>query len=80
MKDIPPQFLDDLQALRKEFLWDGKWLKVKHSMLIWNYDEGGFKDVDLPSKIVGGILVGLSNGILMEYSISSIEVPFWEFR
>ena len=50
MKSIPPQFLDDLQLLHKEFIWDGKQPKVKHSSLIGNYEEGGFKDVDLPSK------------------------------
>ena len=50
MKNIPPQFLDDLQLLHKEFIWDGKRLKVKHSMLIRNYDERGLKGVDLPSK------------------------------
>ena len=50
MKNIPPQFLDDLQVLHKEFIWDGKRPKVKHSTLIWNYEEGCFKDVDLPSK------------------------------
>ena len=32
------------------FIWDGKRPKVKHSTLIGNYEQGGFKDVDLPSK------------------------------
>ena len=51
MKNIPPQFLDDLQLLHKEFIWDSKRPKVKHLTLIGNYEEGGlFKDVDLPSK------------------------------
>ena len=50
-KDIPSQFLDDLQVLHKEFIWDGKRPKAKHSTLIGNYEEGGFKDVDLPSKL-----------------------------
>ena len=30
MKNIPPQFLDDLHVLHKEFIWDGKRQKVKH--------------------------------------------------
>ena len=47
MKNIPPQFLDDLHVLHKEFIWDGKRPKVKHSTLIENYEEGDFKDVDL---------------------------------
>ena len=50
MKNIRSQFLDDLQVLYKEFIWDSKRPKVKHSTLIGNYEEGGFKDVDLPSK------------------------------
>ena len=50
MKNIPPQFLDDLQVLRKEFIQDGKRLKGKHLTLIRNYEGGGFKDIDLPSK------------------------------
>ena len=50
MKNIPPQFLDNLQVLHIEFIWDGKRPKVKYSTLIGNYEEGGFKDVDLPSK------------------------------
>ena len=50
MKNIPPQFLNDLQVSHKEFIWDGKRPKVKHSTPTGNYEEGGFKDVDLPSK------------------------------
>ena len=49
-KNIPSQFLDDLRVLHKEFIWAGQRPKVKHSTLIGNYEEGGFKDVDLPSK------------------------------
>ena len=49
MKNIPSQFLDNLQVLHEEFIWDGKQPRVKHSMLIGNYEEGGFKDVNLPS-------------------------------
>ena len=50
MKNVPPQFLDDIRVLHKEFIWDGKRPKVNHSTLIGNYEEGDFKDVDLPSK------------------------------
>ena len=50
MKNIPSQFLNDLQVLYKEFIWDSKRPKVKHSTLMRNYEEGAFKDVDLPSK------------------------------
>ena len=40
MKNLPPQFLDDLQVLHKELKWDGKGPKVKHSTMIGNYEEG----------------------------------------
>ena len=50
MKNIPSQFLDDLQVLQEEFIWDGKRPNVKHSTLIGNYEDGGFKDVDIPSN------------------------------
>ena len=51
IKNMPPQFLDDLQLLHKDFIWDGKRPKLKHlTTLIGNYEEGDFKDVDLPSK------------------------------
>ena len=50
MTNIPLQFLEDLQLLHKEFIWNGKWAKVKRSELTGNYEEGGIQDIDLPSK------------------------------
>ena len=34
----------------KEFIWDSKKLKIKHSTLIGHYEDGCFRDVDLPAK------------------------------
>ena len=50
MKMLPKNVLDDLQAMHKEFIWDSKKPKIKHSILIGNYKDGGFRDVDLPAK------------------------------
>ena len=50
VKHLPQKILDELQEMHNEFLWDGKRAKIKHSTLIGNYDQGGLKDVDLPSK------------------------------
>ena len=36
--------------LQKEFLWQGKRAKIKHSTMIGSYEKGGLKDVDLESK------------------------------
>ena len=39
--------------LEKDFVWRGKRPKIKHSTLIGDYKEGGYKDVDwiLKSKL-----------------------------
>ena len=44
------QFLDQLNLLKRNFIWDGKSTKIKHSTLIGCYAEGGYKDVDIESK------------------------------
>ena len=36
--------------MQKEFLWQGKRAKIKHSTMIGSYEKGGLKDVDLESK------------------------------
>ena len=51
MKCIRQEVLDDLQSVHNEFIWDGKRAKIKHSTLIGQYEEGGFKDVDFSIKI-----------------------------
>ena len=38
--------------LKKDFVWRGKRPKIKHSTLIEDYKEGGYKDVDIEVKIV----------------------------
>ena len=43
--------LDQLNSIHKEFIWDNKKAKIKHSTLIANYEQGGLKDIDINTKI-----------------------------
>ena len=51
MKNTPPFVLEELQALHKDFIWGGRRPKIKHSTLSGSYEKGGFKDIDLTSKL-----------------------------
>ena len=46
------QFIDQLNSLIKDFNWRGKRPKIKHSTLVGDYEEGGYKDVDIKVKIM----------------------------
>ena len=46
------QFIDQINSLKKDFVWRGKRPKIKHSTLIGGYKEGRYKDVDTEVKIV----------------------------
>ena len=48
---VPPSIINKIEALHKEFIWDGKPPKVKHSTLISNYEDGGLKDIDIRAKL-----------------------------
>ena len=45
------QFLDQINLLKRDFIWAGKSSKVKHSILIGSYAEGGYKNVDIEFKL-----------------------------
>ena len=51
MKCLPKQMLDQLNTLQKSFIWSNRKPKIKHSTLIADYGEGGYKDIDIKSKI-----------------------------
>ena len=44
------QSLDQLNLIQKDFIWRGHHPKIKHSTMIGNYTNGGYKDVDIESK------------------------------
>ena len=52
MKVPSKLILDELDVIQKEFIWDSKRPKIKHSILIADYSEGGYKNVDIKSKLM----------------------------
>ena len=50
MKCLPKQMLDQLNTLQKSFIWSNRKPKIKHSTLIADYGEGGYKDIDINRK------------------------------
>ena len=52
MTPVPQKFRDTLKSLHREFIWNGKKAKIKHSSSIGEYRDGGLKDVDIDSKIL----------------------------
>ena len=43
--------VDLLREIQKNFIWQGKKAKIKHSTLCNGYEKGGIKKVDLRNKI-----------------------------
>ena len=37
--------------LKKEFSWDRKPPKIKHSALVGSYERGGLKDIDIEKQV-----------------------------
>ena len=52
MISVPQKVCDTLRSLHREFIWNGKKAKIKHSSLIGKYRDGGLKDVDIDRKIL----------------------------
>ena len=49
---VPSKFvIDQLNILHKNYIWNNKRPKTKHSTLIADYCEGDYKDVDIVNKI-----------------------------
>ena len=51
MKCPAKQILDQMNSVHKSFIWDNKKPKIKHSTLIADYSEGGYKDAVIETKI-----------------------------
>ena len=50
MKNPPRQFIEALNEVQQDFVWNKPRSKIKHASLIGNYEEGGYKDVDISTK------------------------------
>ena len=44
------QILDQLNLIQKDLIWRDRRPKIKHSALIGDYANGGYKDADIESK------------------------------
>ena len=44
------QTLNQLNLIKKDFIWKGRLPKIKYSTLIGDYNNGGYKDVDIEFK------------------------------
>ena len=51
MKNSLCQFIDSLNEVQQDFVWNKSRPKIKHSGFIGNYEEGGYKDVDIPKDV-----------------------------
>ena len=47
----PKQVVDQLNAMQRGFIWNNKKPKIKHSTLVADYSEGGYKDLDIRTKL-----------------------------
>ena len=50
--NIPMEIINELNIIQKEFIWNGKNPKTKHSTLCKKYENGGLTNVDILSKII----------------------------
>ena len=52
MRTPPTQFLELLNSIQKDFIWNTSRAKIKHCSIIADYKEGEYKDVDISSKLL----------------------------
>ena len=45
------KFMDQLYSLQKNFIWRGRPSEIKHTSLIADYVDGGYKDVHIATKL-----------------------------
>ena len=51
VKTIPPSIIDQLNKIRKNFIWNGLNPRIKNSAINNNYENGGLKNVNIDVKI-----------------------------
>ena len=51
MKCPSKQILDQLNIVHKSFIWDNRKPKIKHFTPTADYSEGGYKDVDIETRV-----------------------------
>ena len=48
----PQAIINQLNNIKKNFIWNGKNPKIKHSTLSNSYEDGGLKDIDVFTKVI----------------------------
>ena len=51
VNNVPLSIIEELKNIHIDFIWQKKKPKIKHTTLIADYSNGGYKDVDIESKI-----------------------------
>ena len=52
MRTPPTQFLELLSSIQKDFIWNNSRAKIKHCSIMADYKEGGYKNIDISSKLL----------------------------
>ena len=52
VRNPPTPFLNLLNSVQKDFIWNKSRAKIKHCSIIADYKEGGYGDVDISSKLL----------------------------
>ena len=51
-KNPSTQIIESLNSIQKKFIWSRKQPKIKHSTVMADYKDGGYKDIDTETKIL----------------------------
>ena len=51
MSEVPIKVIDELTAIQNKFIWKHSTTKIKHSTLIADSENGGIRNVDIPTKL-----------------------------
>ena len=49
--NVPQVIIDQLNKIQKDFIWNRKYPKIKHSTLCNTHKNGGLKSVHIPNKL-----------------------------
>ena len=51
MAYVQKKVIQELEKLKKIFLWNSSTVKIKHSTLVNEYEDGGIKNVDIEARL-----------------------------
>ena len=78
---VNKEFLQIIESTMKDFIWNGKKPKIKHTTLIGDYLQGGLRLPDftlqLKAKQIGMVLNWIEKAMVLK---SNIGIPFMFFR